>query len=122
VTALAERYGRDARVIGWQIDNEFGGGSTGRCYCPVCVREFQAWLRARYGTLHALNEAWATVFWSQTYTAWEQVGPPILQFNQPNPSHALDYRRFSSDSIVSSPASRWRSWGRSRPTIGRRPT
>jgi beta-galactosidase len=101
VTALAERYGRDARVVGWQIDNEFGGGSTGRCYCPVCVGAFQAWLQRRYGTLDALNEAWATVFWSQTYTAWEQVAAPILQLNQPNPSHALDYRRFSSDSIIS---------------------
>jgi beta-galactosidase len=104
VTALAERYGRDERVIGWQIDNEFGGGSTGRCYCDTCAAAFRDWLRARYSSLDGLdglNEAWATVFWSQTYTAWDQIGPPILQLNQPNPSHALDYRRFSSDSIAS---------------------
>lgn len=104
VTALAERYGRDDRVAGWQVDNEFGGGSTGRCYCETCVAAFGDWLRRRYGTLDGpggLNEAWATVFWSQTYTAWGQIGAPILQLNQPNPSHALDYRRFSSDSIAS---------------------
>ncbi len=100
VTALAERYGRDPRVIGWQIDNELGGGGTGRCYCPSCEVAFRDWLRARYGTLEHLNEAWATVFWSQTYTAWEEIAAPILQLNQANPSHALDYRRFSSDSIV----------------------
>ncbi len=100
VTAMAGRYGHDERVIGWQIDNEFGGGHTGRCYCPSCAAAFQAWLRERYATLDSLNDAWATVFWSQTYSAWEQVSPPILQLNQPNPSHDLDYRRFSSDSIV----------------------
>lgn len=99
VTALAERYGEHPHVLGWQIDNEFGCYFA-RCYCPVCVRDFQAWLKKKYQTLDALNEAWGTVFWSQTYNRWKQIEPPNLTVAEPNPSHVLDYYRFSSDSWV----------------------
>lgn len=100
VTALAERYGRHPAVIGWQIDNEFGCHDTARCYCDNCAAAFRGWLRGRYGTLGALNEAWGNAFWSQSYTDWEQIGPPILAVTEQNPSHVLDYWRFSSDAWV----------------------
>jgi beta-galactosidase len=95
VTALGERFGRDPRVVGWQIDNEMGGSGSARCHCDACAAAFRVWLLDRYGTLEALNDAWGTAVWSQTYTAWDQVTPPILQLNEPNPSHALDFRRFA---------------------------
>lgn len=100
VAAMAERYGGDGRIIGWQIDNEFGGGKTARCYCPACAAAFRAWLQARYASLEALNEAWGAVFWSQTYAGWDQIQPPVLTVAPPNPSHSLDYYRFASDSYV----------------------
>ncbi len=100
VAALAGRYGGHAAVIGWQIDNEFGGGQTARCYCEDCAAAFRQWLRRRYGDLDALNDAWGAVFWSQTYTDWEQIEPPGLANEKPNPSHGLDYDRFASDSWV----------------------
>ncbi len=100
VAALAERYGRHPAVIGWQIDNEFGGGGTARCYCPVCQARFRAWLQQRYGALSTLNQAWGTVFWSAEFDDWSQIGAPILNLATPNPSHVLDYYRFSSDSVV----------------------
>ena len=100
VDALATRYSQHPDVIGWQIDNEFGGGKTARCYCHHCVRAFRSWLRRRYGHLDALNEAWGTVFWSQDYTDWSQIEAPGLSAEKPNPSHVLDYYRFSSDSWV----------------------
>lgn len=100
VQAMADRYGADQRVIGWQIDNEFGGGKTARCYCPICAAEFRAWLRARYGSPATLNAAWGAVFWSQTYSDWDQVQPPDEAIDKPNPSQVLDYYRFSSDSYV----------------------
>jgi beta-galactosidase len=100
VTAMAERYGQDARVVGWQIDNEFGGGKTARCYCAACADAFRRWLQARYGSLAALNAAWGAVFWSQTYSAWEQVMLPDDAIDKPNPSQELDYFRFSSDAFV----------------------
>ncbi len=98
-TALAERYGEHPSVIGWQIDNEFGCYFA-RCYCPICVDAFREWLKAKYQTLEALNQAWGTVFWSQVYDRWEQIKPPNLTVAEPNPSHVLDYYRFYSDSWV----------------------
>jgi beta-galactosidase len=96
VDAQARRFGRDRRVIGWQIDNEFGG----YCYCNRCRACFHEWLRERYATLEQLNQAWGTAFWSQTYTKWEQIPVPQREPLDPNPALALEYRRFMSDSYV----------------------
>jgi beta-galactosidase len=100
VRAMADRYGRDPRMIGWQIDNEFGGGKTARCYCAACATGFRRWLRDRYLTLDALNEAWGTVFWSQTYSNWEQIQLPDEAIDKANPSQELDFYRFASISYV----------------------
>jgi beta-galactosidase len=105
VAALAERYGGDERVGAWQIDNEFGE----RCYCPRCEAAFRHWLEERYGSLERLNESWGTAFWSHTYRSWDHIPLPAAGdvplpdgFMQasPSPAHALDYRRFASDSFV----------------------
>jgi beta-galactosidase len=99
VTALAERYGNEPRVIGWQTDNEFGCHDTGRCYCDTCVSRFRKWLQARYGSLDALNQAWGCVFWSAIYGDWEEVPLPWATLTDHNPSHVLDFYRFGSDSV-----------------------
>jgi len=96
VGALARHYGAHPHILAWQIDNEFGS----RCYCEHCRQRFHEWLRARYGTLDALNEAWGTVFWSQEYTDWTEIPLPAATGGVANPSLALDYRRFMSDLYV----------------------
>lgn len=100
VSAMAERYGRDPRIVGWQIDNEFGGGGTARCYCDDCQAAFQRWLAAKYATIDALNDAWGAIFWSQIYNHFGQIGLPDGTIDKPNPSQELDYYRFASDSFV----------------------
>jgi beta-galactosidase len=100
VTEMAARFAAHPSVIGWQIDNEFGGGGTARCYCEHCAAAFRNWLQRRYAALESLNQAWGTVFWSQEYSSWEQIGPPMLTGSSANPSHLLDYYRFASDSWV----------------------
>jgi beta-galactosidase len=100
VTDLSKRYGSHPAIVGWQIDNEFGCHNTARCYCPVCAAAFRQWLQARYGSLDSLNDAWGTTFWSQVFTAWEQIEPPQLTVTTPNPSQVLDFYRFSSDSVI----------------------
>ena len=86
-------------VIGWQIDNELN------CHLDVSFAEtdheaFRAWCRERYVTLEALNNAWGTAFWSQTYSAWEQVWLPRPTVTYQNPSLLLDFYRFTSDMTV----------------------
>lgn len=100
VTALAERFGRQPAVVGWQIDNEFGCHRTGHCFCDHCRAGFQQWLARKYQTLDRLNQSWGTVFWSAVYTEWTQIPLPEMTPAQPNPSLQLDFRRFSSESWV----------------------
>jgi len=100
VSDLAKRYGSHPAIVGWQIDNEFGDHNTARCYCPVCASAFRQWLQTRYGSLDTLNQSWGSIFWSQVYTAWDQIEPPQLTVTTPNPSQVLDFYRFSSDSVV----------------------
>jgi beta-galactosidase len=97
--ALATRYGQHAAVVGWQTDNEFGDHIGARSYSPVAAAAFRAWLRERYTSIDALNEAWGAVFWNQLYVDWEHIGLPNLTFAEPNPSHALDFSRFTSDQV-----------------------
>ena len=94
---MAEHYRDNPHVIGWQIDNEFGD----RCYSEGSRLAFHEWLRRRYGTLDALNEAWGTRFWSHVYTDWSQIPVPVKTIHgQHNPGLHLDYYRFMSDVYV----------------------
>lgn len=97
---MAKRYGKDKRVMAWQTDNEYGCHDTVRCLCPHCEAAFQGWLKARYGSLDALNEAWGTNFWSQRYSDWSQILPPRPAPADHNPGLMLDFYRFSSDTWV----------------------
>lgn len=101
VDAMAARYGRHDAVIAWQTDNEYGCHDTVRSYSPNAERAFRRWLAARYGDIGALNAAWGTVFWSQEYRTFGEVDLPNMTVTEPNPSHILDFYRFSSDQVVS---------------------
>lgn len=91
VNALAERFGPNPNVIGWQIDNEFHRV----CYCDRCQGIFQDFLQHRYGSLDSLNDHWSTSYWSQTYSAWEQIPIPI---GPHNPGLMLEFKHFITES------------------------
>jgi len=93
---LAERYAHHPAVVGWHISNEFGG----ECHCDYCQEAFREWLKAKYGTLEALNRAWWTAFWSHTYTDWSQVESPAPHGESAVHGHNLDWRRFVSDQTL----------------------
>ena len=99
VEVVAREFG--AKVQAWQTDNEYGCHDTVRSYGPHDLAAFQRWLKARYGTVEALNAAWGNVFWSMEYDRFDQVGLPNLTVTEPNPAHSLDFKRFSSDQVVS---------------------
>ncbi|MGB6228771.1 MAG: beta-galactosidase [Litorimonas sp.] len=98
--ALGQRYGRNPHVHAWQIDNEYGCHDTTVSYSPVARAAFHGWLRDKYGTVEALNRRWGNVFWSMEYGAFDQIGLPTLTVTEPNPSHAMDFRRFASDQVA----------------------
>lgn len=89
-TKLAERFGKHPAVILWHVSNEI----QGECHCPHCQAAFREWLKARYGTLDALNAAWWTAFWSHTYTSWEQIESPSPMGETNVHGLNLDWRRF----------------------------
>lgn len=101
VLELARYYQNNENVIGWQIDNEFGGDAArGLCYCESCLKEFRKWLKEKYGRVEQLNKEWGTIFWSQTYKDWEEIPLPWHTETYHNPSFCLDYQRFISDSYL----------------------
>ncbi|MEL6360312.1 MAG: beta-galactosidase [Pseudomonadota bacterium] len=100
VTAMTKRYGDHSAVEAWQTDNEYGCHDTVRSYSPAAEVAFQNWLANRYRDIDKLNDAWGTVFWSQVYQSFDQIDIPNLTTTEPNPSHVLDFYRFSSDQVV----------------------
>lgn len=100
VEKLTEHYKNNPQIIGWQIDNEFNNENP-EAWSESDRIAFRVWLKNKYKNLDDLNERWGTIFWSQTYTNWEQIDLPFKATSLHNPSLMLDYKRFVSDSVES---------------------
>lgn len=98
VEAMAARYADHPALVAWHVSNELGCHNV-YDYSDDAAAAFRTWLQDRYGDLDALNHAWGTAFWSQRYSAWEQILPPRLAASHPNPTQQLDFKRFSSDAL-----------------------
>jgi beta-galactosidase len=99
---LAERYKDYDNIIAWHISNEYGG----ECFCENCEKAFRVWLKDKYKTIDELNRVWDTAFWGHTFYDWEEVVFPNRQSEHFAYERtmfqgiSLDYRRFSSDSML----------------------
>lgn len=94
---MTKRYGQHPAVIAFGYNNELGNGFMS--YSQADRTRFVAWLKRKYGTLDALNQAWATQRWSRTLTSWEQVELPYG--DGPGPfERYLDLHRFWSDASI----------------------
>ncbi|MEJ8472905.1 beta-galactosidase [Roseibium algae] len=100
VRLMAERYGRNPHLAAWQTDNEYSCHDTTLSYSDAAQEAFRPWLKARYGSIEALNSAWGNVFWSMDYASFDDIALPNLTVTDPNPAHMLAFRRFSSDQVV----------------------
>jgi beta-galactosidase len=99
VAELARRYHDHPALALWHVHNEYGAPIS-ECYCERSAAAFRAWLAERYADLGALNAAWGTTFWGQTYSDWSQVGCPAESASVSNPAQRLDFARFSNDAML----------------------
>ena len=97
---IAERYGQVPAVVAWQTDNEYGCHNTTLSYSHAAGEGFRNWLAQKYQSPDALNRAWGSVFWSMEITDFAQIELPNLTVTEANPSHILDFWRYSSDQVV----------------------
>ena len=99
VRKLAQRYRRHPALTSWHINNEYA------CHLQEChgrdsTAAFRDWLRKKYQTLEALNDAWGTAFWSQGYGKWEEILTPRRAPYHCNPTQCLDFKRFTNDAFL----------------------
>ena len=94
---MMERYANNPAVIAVGYDNEVGNGHMS--YSEADRLRFVDWLKKRYGTIPALNKAWATQRWSRRINSWDQVDLPYEKGPGPNERY-LDLHRFWSDDTI----------------------
>lgn len=92
IAELARHYGQDNRIMGWQLDNEPRPAVD---YSEDAVNRFRIWLKAKYKTIDALNEAWGTNFWSGTYSDFAEINLPRHDQWGMNLYQRLDHDRFA---------------------------
>ena len=99
--AVAQHFGKNPAVIGWQVDNEIGHEGSDRCACRNCRRAWHSWCLERYGDIGELNSAWGTVFWGTVYSDFAEIPVPRQQVSSTqNPALVLDYDRFCSEAAI----------------------
>ena len=94
---LTRRYAKHPALFAIGYDNEIGNGFMS--YSEADRERFVTWLKQKYGTLEALNAAWATQRWSRRLSTWDEVRIPYIE--GPGPSERfLDLHRYWSDVTI----------------------
>ena len=94
---LTKRYAKHPALLAVGYDNEIGNGFMS--YSEADRKRFVEWLKKRYGSVEALNKAWATQRWSRRIGTWDEVRLPYA--DGPGPAERyLDLRRFWSDVTI----------------------
>jgi beta-galactosidase len=94
---LTQRYAKHPALLAVGYDNEIGNGFMS--YSEADRGRFVEWLKQRYGSVQALNKAWATQRWSRRIGSWDEVRLPYG--DGPGPAERyLDLRRFWSDLTI----------------------
>ncbi|MGD6796048.1 beta-galactosidase [Metabacillus indicus] len=101
VEKLVTHYQDESGIVSWQIDNELGHEGSDMCYCGECREAFHRFLERKYETAEELNKRWGTIFWGQTYNAFDEVPVPKPTITVHNPAMMLDWARFRSESLSS---------------------
>ncbi len=98
LTQLVNRYKDHPGLGGYDIWNECNH-SVAYCYCPATAQKFREWLKAKYGDLKTLGQAW----YRHSFAEWEDVQPPR---NWNGNAECLDWLQFRIDNAYR--LMRWR--------------
>ena len=96
--ALVRHYAKHPALLAFGLDNETGDGPIS--YSETVKTRFVAWLKAKYGNVENLNNAWAGQRWSRRIGDFDEIGLPLSGGGVPgSPERVLDFRRFISDEV-----------------------
>lgn len=95
---LVKRYRNHPALFAFGLCNEIGSGKLS--FSPESHQRFIAWLKRKYGTVAALNRAWATQRWCRRLTSFDDVQFPENGAAVGSPEAWLDMRRFFGDNCV----------------------
>lgn len=90
IRTLISHFAPHPAIIGFQIDNET---SSGQLYNPDVFQKFIQYLKAKYGTVDAINEKWGLTYWSHRLSDWGDLWTPD---GDTTPGYNLEWRRFQS--------------------------
>jgi len=94
---MTKRYAKHPALFAIGYNNESGNGMVS--YSEADRQRFIGWLKHKYGTIAALNKAWATQRWSRHLNTWDEVRLPYI--DGPGPyERNLDMRRFWSEQTI----------------------
>lgn len=96
-SALIRHYAHHPALAAFGYDNEVGNSYMS--YSEGDRQRFITWLKQRYGTLDALNQAWSAQRWSRRIGTWDEVELPYADGPGP-PERFLDLHRFWSDQTI----------------------
>ncbi|MBC3764006.1 beta-galactosidase [Quadrisphaera sp. RL12-1S] len=88
VRKVVGRYAAHPAVVGYQVDNEPG---LHLIHNPGAFEGFVDHLRARYGTVEELNEAWGLTYWSHRLSRWADLWTP---HGNAQPQYDLAWREY----------------------------
>jgi beta-galactosidase len=95
---LTRHYAHNPALAAVGYNNEIGNGVMS--YSEADRQRFIEWLKAKYGTVANLNQAWATQRWSRHLNSFDEVQLPYFDGPSP-PERYLDLRRYWSDVTIS---------------------
>ncbi len=101
VLQLTQRYGKDKRVMGWQIDNEPHYASLYN-YSDHAEKSFRIWLKGKYKSIDSLNFSWGNHFWSINYNNFDQIKIPNSKIDGQgaSPHSLLDFQLFNAAALA----------------------
>ena len=104
IRALVSATADYANVIGFQIDNETKHYGV---HSPTVISGFQDWLKRRFGSIEAVNDAFELRHWSCSVSSFEELPDPVTTvhggyacaFEEYRRELAVEFLRWQSDIV-----------------------